>query len=70
MTVTERIESLRSYPQNSSDSFRQQIERARESASRMGAPPPGAPKGQQGIDRSKDLTPMPRPSIIRSMSSK
>lgn len=61
MKISEQIEQLRDFPSSSSDAFRQQLERARASREQMdGTVPP-----VKGIDRSGELAPIARPTIVR-----
>jgi hypothetical protein len=61
MKISEQIEKLRDFPSSSSDAFREQLERARISREQMDGPAPAV----KGIDRSGELTPIARPTIVR-----
>lgn len=61
MNVTEKLKGVREYPGKASKEFREQLERAREASEKMdGEAPP-----VKGIDRSGQLTPLPR--ILRTL---
>jgi|GEM_PF-5012122 hypothetical protein len=61
MNVTDKIEGVREYPKKASEEFRQQLERARAALDKMDGQVPSV----KGIDRSGELTPLPRPTIVR-----
>jgi hypothetical protein len=62
MSIADQIDQLRGYPSEASDAFRGQLERARLCREQMdGQIPP-----VKGIDRSGELVPLPRPTILRS----
>jgi hypothetical protein len=63
MKLTEQIEQLRGYPTKASEAFRQQLERARMSREQMD----GQVAPAKGIDRSGELTPLIRPTIVRTL---
>ncbi len=63
MSLAEQIEKLHAYPIGASEAFRQQLERARlpqEQLNDQVAP-------VRGIDRSGELAPLPRPTIVRTL---
>jgi hypothetical protein len=63
MNVADKIASVREYPSKASEEFRRQLERAREASKRLdGEVPP-----VKGMDRSGELTPLTRPTIIRTL---
>jgi hypothetical protein len=64
MGIADRIDQLRDYPATASERFREQLERARQSREQMDGEvnPP-----VKGIDRSGELTPLPRPTIVRAI---
>jgi hypothetical protein len=62
MDITKELESLRNFPSSASKEFRDQLERAAAFGERIKTP--DAPKG---IDRSSELTPVARPTIVRSL---
>jgi hypothetical protein len=65
MAIIKDIENLRDFPSSASKEFREQLERARASAEKfVGAKLPEPP---QGVDRSAELTPVARPTIVRSL---
>lgn len=63
MKLSEQIEMLRDFPASSSDTFREQLERARVSREQMDGKVPSV----RGIDRSGELAPIARPTIVRSV---
>lgn len=63
MSLADRIERLRGYPANASEAFREQLERARVCQEQMD----GQLTPPKGIDRSGELTPLPRPTIVRTL---
>jgi hypothetical protein len=64
MTVAEQIEKLRGYPSEASDAFKQQLEQARLCREQM----EGYQAPVRGIDRSGELTPIARPTIVRAVA--
>lgn len=64
MSLKEKIEKFRDYPTRAPEAFREQLERAQRSRELMDNKAPVAPKG---IDRSGELTPLPRPTIVRTL---
>ena len=64
MSIADQIEQIRSFPASSSEAFREQLERARISREQMDGSVSPATKG---MDRSGDLTPVTRPTIVRSV---
>jgi hypothetical protein len=68
MTIVKELEKLRNFPSSTSKEFREQLERAKASEEKfLGAKPPG-PMEQKGIDRSTELTPVARPTFVRSLA--
>ena len=63
MNVARQIEQLQDYPQRASDEFRGQLERARDARLKMD----GNFQPQNGIDRSGELMPLQRPTIVRTL---
>ena len=64
MSLAAELETLRSYPDTASGEFREQLERMR---SRTGAADSNPGTGR-GVDRSRELSPIARPSILRSQN--
>lgn len=64
MSLADRIEKLRHYPAHASEAFRQQLERGRISRETMD----GQVAVVKGIDRSGELMPLQRPTIVRAVS--
>jgi hypothetical protein len=62
MSVSDEIERLRQYPNDAPEAFREQLSRAQ--AQRVQV---GQPVHPQGIDRSGELAPLPRPTIVRAL---
>lgn len=68
MTLIAEIEAVRDYQLKASEDFRAQLNRMRELRERMGFDPNGDHVSQdRGIDRSKELTPIQRPAILRTV---
>ena len=66
MDITKELEDLRDFPSSASKEFREQLAWVKASADRcVGVTP--QPAEQKGIDRSRELTPVPRPAIVRSL---
>jgi hypothetical protein len=65
MSVALEIEALKNFPSGESKEFRAQIERARQLREQVGSGPNLPP--DVGIDRSKELRPIQRPSILRTV---
>lgn len=64
MSLMEDIEKLAHYADNASDSFKRQLEMAKQSQQQSGR---GADTQiNRGVDRSKELRPIERPMIVRS----
>jgi hypothetical protein len=66
MTVAKQIEQLQDYPQKASEEFRGQLERARDARMQFD----GEGSSSRGIDRSRELLPLPRPRIVRTLVGK
>jgi hypothetical protein len=67
MAITKELESLRDFPSSASKEFRDQLEKAKVSGEKfIGANTPARPQ-PKGIDRSAELTPVARPTIVRSL---
>lgn len=65
MSTADKIDRLRNYPMQADRQFREQLERAvRENLSSPDAPVIG---DNRGIDRSRELTPVNRPALVRSI---
>jgi hypothetical protein len=62
MGIAEDIERLRDYPKEASDAFKDQLSRAQGQAA-----PTITPTAPRGVDRSNELAPLPRPTIVRSI---
>ncbi len=67
MALAEKIEGLKDYPATAPSTFREQLDRARESREQL-VKQDGEVEHVRGIDRSGELTPMPRPVIVRTIS--
>jgi hypothetical protein len=65
MAVAEEIEKLRQHPPKD-EAFREQLERARKSRDQL-AHQDGTPPAVKGVDRSGELIPLPRPTILRTV---
>jgi hypothetical protein len=65
--IVKDIENLRDFPSSASKEFREQLERARASAEKFIGAKLLAPPQQKGIDRSAELTPVERPTTVRSL---
>lgn len=63
MSVARQIEQLQGYPQRASEEFRDQLERARDARLKMD----GDVHPHNGMDRSGELTPVQRPTIVRTL---
>lgn len=63
MSLADQIDQLRGYPAEASKAFRDQLERARICREQMD----GQPAPVKGMDRSGELTPLPRPTIVRTL---
>jgi hypothetical protein len=69
MTVAAQIDSLRDYPSRASADFMGQLDRVRRLRERMGRDLTQDEASQdRGIDRSKELTPIQRPAILRTIA--
>jgi len=67
MSLADQIERVRdSYPPKAGQRFRDQLQRAREGRDHA-ATQNGQPTAVKGMDRSGVLTPLPRPTIVRSL---
>jgi len=64
MNVKERIQGVRESLDKAPKAFREQIERARSASDKMDGQVPAV----RGIDRSGELTPLPRPTIVRTLA--
>ncbi len=62
MSVADQIDQLRGYPSEAPDAFRGQLERARLCREQMD----GQIAPVKGVDRSGELVPLPRPTLLRS----
>jgi hypothetical protein len=63
MNVADKIQGVREFPAKASEEFRLQLERARTARDKMDGQVPHV----KGIDRSGELTPLPRPTIVRTL---
>jgi hypothetical protein len=63
VNLADEIEQLRQYPASAADAFRQQLERARAGSEHM----IGQVEPVKGIDRSGELAPLARPTILRAV---
>ena len=66
MTLIAEIEAVRDYQFKASEDFRAQLDRMRKLRERMGLDP-NRDHADRGIDRSKELTPIQRPAILRTV---
>jgi hypothetical protein len=64
MSTTKDIEALRDNQKSESAAFREQIARARELREQTGT---ALIQPSQGVDRSNALTPIQRPTLVRSL---
>jgi phage-related protein len=64
MAIMKQLESLRNFPSSASKEFRDQLERANAFGEKFRTSEPPTSKG---IDRSAELTPVARPTIVRSL---
>jgi len=62
MDLSKELERLRDFPSSASEEFRAQLQRAAAFSDQF--KPPIPPKG---IDRSTELTPVVRPTTVRSL---
>jgi len=67
MDLADEIEKLRTYPESATKAFREQLERARSSRKQLSGQD-GEVGSVRGIDRSGELTPLPRPVILRILT--
>lgn len=67
MSIAEKIEKARSYPNRASEDFRAQIDRAREFRAAVGVSPDKTAV-DRGVDRSRTLDPVSRPRIVRTLT--
>jgi phage-related protein len=65
MAINKELERLRDFPSSASKEFREQLDRANAFGKKFKSPEPSKPKG---IDRSTELTPVARPTIVRSLA--
>jgi hypothetical protein len=71
MTITAELETLQDYAETASDDFRRQLEVMRSAISKDDGSSQqgfGAQDSAKGIDRSREFTPIARPSILRSQA--
>jgi hypothetical protein len=64
MGITKELETLRDFPSSASKEFREQLERANAFGEKFKPSDTPSPKG---VDRSSELTPVARPTIVRSL---
>lgn len=62
MSIEKAVEALRSYPERASDDFREQL---RMGQSAMSGEFVRQPAISLGVDRSRELAPVVRPSLLR-----
>jgi hypothetical protein len=67
MSIAKQIEQLQDYPERASEEFRRQLERARDARLQFDGDVGSAGRG---IDRSRELLPLPRPRIVRTLVGK
>jgi hypothetical protein len=67
MGITNELEKLRDFPLSASKEFQEQLEKAKASAEKCIGQLPERPE-LRGIDRSRELTPIARPTIVRSLA--
>jgi len=67
MAFADEIQRLRDCPPDQSAAFRQQIERARQMSEQLARQDGGGAAPPRGVDRSGELTPLPRPVILRTV---
>jgi len=67
MTLAAEVEKLRSYPTVATADFREQLERVRTVRNRL-VHSNSDQVGDKGIDRSRELTPIMRPTIVRTLA--
>jgi hypothetical protein len=63
MSIAQQVEQLQNYPNNASEQFRDQLERARAARDQFS----GLPNPIAGMDRSGELVPVPRPRMVRTL---
>jgi len=63
MNVNDKIEGVREYAGKASHEFRDQLERAKAACDKLDGQIPAV----RGVDRSGELTPLPRPTIVRTL---
>jgi hypothetical protein len=70
MGIDSEISRLKSLPESASDSFRDQLQRMRSARERAGVQGGEATNSLQekGIDRSRELKPVSRPTIVRTLA--
>jgi len=66
MTLAAEIEKLQKDPGVTGD-FGRQLEEMRKLGEQQGAGSPTTTGHQSGVDRSRDLTPIARPTIVRTL---
>jgi hypothetical protein len=68
MAIADEIAKMRDFHESATKEFREQLERARNSREQLSRQD-GEIGHVRGIDRSGELTPLPRPIILRTISS-
>jgi hypothetical protein len=68
MSVSSEIENLKNLPKTASPEFRDQLERVHRFRAHIGRPGHSLGINARGIDRSEELRPLPRPTIIRTLA--
>lgn len=71
MSVIDQIEALKSYPAGTSAAFRSQLEMVVKEISSQRHDVDAAQRVEmpsRGIDRSKEFSPIARPSMVRSLA--
>jgi hypothetical protein len=62
MALSDEIERLREYPKEASEAFRDQLNRVQAQLNQA-----GGRIDPRGVDRSGELAPLPRPTIVRAL---
>lgn len=67
MTVAAELERLKSYPDRASEEFRCQLEMLKKVGEQQLSSDALPQTGGRGIDRSRELSPIARPTIVRTL---
>lgn len=70
MAVAEKIKSIESYPQSASQEFRDQLERVGSTIAKQASTGMRGSEASKGVDRSREFSPVARPSIVRSLANR